>query len=72
MLIALGYKSKKELKESIGKTFRYRETSVFGPEYPASGTGSFVCSNRPQITGLGGREFFAQVTVVDNKITVVK
>ena len=32
MMAAL-YKTKKELKQSIGKEFRYRETSLFGSEY---------------------------------------
>lgn len=71
MLIALGYKSKKELKASIGLRFNYEETSMFGPEYPSNGTGQLVCSNRPQITGLGGREFFANVTLVNHLITKV-
>jgi hypothetical protein len=31
MLIAL-YKTKKSLKESKGKSLRYQETSMFGPE----------------------------------------
>jgi hypothetical protein len=36
MLIAF-YPSNKALKESIGKPLKYRETSVFGPEYQANG-----------------------------------
>lgn len=27
------YATKKELKESIGKPFKYEETSMFGPEF---------------------------------------
>jgi hypothetical protein len=33
MLAASGYKTKKELKESIGEEFGFTETSMFGPEY---------------------------------------
>lgn len=68
MLILL-YKSKKELKECIGQALKYRETSMFGPEYRSNGV--LTGSNRPSITGIKGREFFAQVTIVDNVITKV-
>ena len=68
MMIVL-YKSKKELKENIGKRLKYQETSMFGPEYQA--TGYFVGSNRPHITGLG-REFFAEITMKDDLIEKVK
>ena len=69
-MIILNYKSKKLLKESIGKALRYTETSMFGNEYKANG--NIVGSNRPQITGAGGREFFAQVTIEDDLIKSVK
>ena len=65
-----GYKSKKELKESIGKPLCYEETSMFGLEYKE--TGSFVVAHRPYITGLSGREFFATVTMENNLISKVK
>lgn len=68
MLIAL-YPSKKDLKEHIGQTLRYQETSMFGPEYTPNGT--FCVSNRPSITGIKGREFFAEVTMKDGKIEKV-
>ena len=64
------YKSKKQMKENIGKPLRYTETSMFGPEYVDNG--SITGSNRPQITGNGGREFFAQVTMKDGLIASVK
>lgn len=35
MLAASGYKTKKDLKNAIGKPFRYTETSMFGPEFHA-------------------------------------
>lgn len=68
MLIFL-YTSKKALKEAIGQPLKYRETSLFGPEYKADGV--LTGSNRPQITGIKGREFFANVTMVEGKIAKV-
>lgn len=68
MLILL-YKSKKELKEQIGKPLRFRETSVFGPEYKRDGV--VTGSNRPSITGIKGREFFANVTMKNGLIEKV-
>ncbi len=68
MTLVVRYPSKKVLKESIGKSLSYIETSMFGPEYKDNGT--FVVANRPHITGQG-REFFAQVTMQDGKITKV-
>jgi hypothetical protein len=34
-MMAARYKTKKALKESIGKDFRYEETSLFGEEWKA-------------------------------------
>lgn len=70
MMLLTGYKSKKELKECIGKGLVYRETSMFGPEYVSTGT--FIAAHRPRITGLPGREFFAEITMRDGKIERVK
>lgn len=69
MMIAL-YPSKKVLKENIGKRLKYRETSFFGPEYKSNG--SFSVCNRPSITGIKGREFFARVTMKDDLIAKVE
>ena len=63
------YPSKKVLKENVGQPLRYTETSLFGAEYRS--TGKFVGANRPHITGMG-REFFAEVTMVDDLIVKVK
>jgi hypothetical protein len=60
-MMIMNYSSKKELKENIGQPLKYSETSMFGPEYSDNGT--FCGSNRPHITGNGGREFFASVTM---------
>lgn len=69
MLIAL-YTSKKELKDNVGQHLKYEETSMFGPEYKHDGT--FCVSNRPTITGIKGREFFAEVTMKNGRIASVK
>ena len=68
MMIA-HYTSKKALAECIGQHLRYEETSMFGPEYKADG--EFCVSNRPSITGIKGREFFATVRMSDGKIVKV-
>ncbi len=68
-MLVTGYTSKKELKASVGKPLQYEETSMFGPEYKS--TGSFVVAHRPLVTGLKGREFFAKVTMQDDRIAAV-
>ena len=70
MMLLTGYKSKKELKENIGKPLSYQETSLFGPEYVSTGT--FVAAHRPFVTGLPGREFFAEITMKNDLIEGVK
>lgn len=42
MLGAIGYKTKKELKASIGKPLNYEEISMFGPEFKADGENTIV------------------------------
>ena len=68
-MLVTGYTSKKELKASVGEPLQYEETSMFGPEYKS--TGSFVVAHRPLVTGLKGREFFAKVTMQDDRIAAV-
>ena len=68
-MLVFKYKSKKDLKECIGKPLRYIETSMFGAEYKADGV--LTGANRPHITGIG-REFFANVTMVNGLIQGVK
>tara|TARA_S200002703_G_scaffold144408_1_gene138092 strand:+ start:1246 stop:1452 length:207 start_codon:yes stop_codon:yes gene_type:complete len=68
-MIVFNYPSKKVLKESIGKPLNYIETSMFGNEYVRNGT--MTGANRPHITGQG-REFFANVTMIDGLISNVK
>ena len=69
-MMIINYKSKKELKECIGQRLKYQETSMFGPEFKEDGT--FCGSNRPQITGGPGREFFASITMKGGLIAAVK
>ena len=69
-MMLLNYKSKKEMQENIGNNLDYTETSMFGEEYRSNGT--FVGSNRPHITGIKGREFFATVSMRDDKIVRIK
>lgn len=63
------YKSKKEMKECIGKPLRYIETSMFGTEYLPDGI--LYGANRPHITKIG-REFFAKVTMKNGMIAKVE
>jgi len=69
MTMIFDYPSKKVLKEQVGQPLRYRETSLFGPEYRTNGT-LYGC-NRPHLTG-HKREFFAQVVMSDGIIQKVK
>lgn len=70
MMLLTGYKSKKELKENVGKPLEYQETSMFGPEYLSNG--SFAGAHRPAVTGLPGREFFAEITMANDVIQKVE
>ena len=69
-MMLFNYKSKKEMQENIGNNLDYTETSMFGEEYRSNGV--FCGSNRPHITGIKGREFFAEVVMRDDKIASVK
>ena len=68
-MMLFNYKSKKEMQKNIGNHLDYTETSIFGDEYKSNGT--FCGSNRPHITGIKGREFFANVTIRNDKIVRV-
>lgn len=67
-MMILNYKAKKDIL--VGEKLNYTETSMFGPEYKANGT--FCGCNRPSITGIKGREFFAEVTMVNGLVAKVK
>lgn len=65
MLVA-NYNNKKDLKASVGNGLRYTETSMFGVEYkengkfPVVGPSAYV------------RKWYAEVSMVDGKISKVK
>ena len=71
-MMILNYKSKKQLKENIGKALDYTETSMFGSEYLSDG--DFCGCNRPyspeypKLEKRKGREFFARITMKNNII----
>ena len=75
-MMILNYKSKKQMKGSIGESLDYTETSMFGNEYNSDGT--FVGCNRPyspeypKFSQRKGREFFASITMKNGLIQVVK
>ena len=75
-MMILNYKSKKQIKESVGKTLDYTETSFFGNEYKSDGT--FCGCNRPyspeypKFEQRKGREFFAEITMANDLIRGVK
>ena len=66
-MMGASYKSKKDLKESIGKPLRFVETSMFGPEYKANGMFNVVgpCAHT-------NRKWYATVTMEDDRIAKVK
>ena len=65
-MLAFTYKTKKELRDSIGKPLRFNETSMFGPEYRDDGL----------LTGVGPhqnvRKWYANVLMVNGLIAKVK
>ena len=65
-MIAALYKTKKLLKESIGKRLKYQETSLFGPEFKANGEFPVVGP------GPYDRKWYATVKMEDGKIKSVK
>lgn len=69
MTMLVLYPTKKELKAAVGQRLRYRETSMFGPEYRDDGV--LTVAHRPHLTGKG-REYFARVHMHDGLITKVE
>lgn len=64
-MIAALYKTKKALKESIGKPLRYNETSMFGPEFQENGKFAVVGPSAYE------RKWYAQVTMQNGIIVKV-
>jgi hypothetical protein len=75
-MIILNYKSKKLIKESIGKELNFTETSLHGEEYLENG--KFCGCNRPFSPEYpfmhlrGKREYFAEITMENGLIKKVK
>jgi hypothetical protein len=68
-MLIFDYPSKKDLAACVGQKLRFRETSMFGPEYDPNGF--LTGCNRPHMTG-HKREFFANVQMKDGIIAKVK
>lgn len=68
-MLIFDYPSKKELAACVGQRLKFRETSIFGPEYDPNGF--LTGCNRPHMTG-HKREFFANVQMRDGIIEKVK
>lgn len=68
-MLIVYYPSKKALRECVGQPLNYKETSMFGDEFKRNGT--FAASNRPALSGVKGREFFASITMQDGLIAIV-
>ena len=70
-MLLVCYPSKKSLKEAVGQTLNYQETSMFGPEFEANG--KLSVAYRPTVWehSKGGREFFAVVTMKNGYIDKV-
>lgn len=60
------YKSKKDLKASIGQPLRYEETSFFGVEFKENGSFAVVGPSPRE------RKWFAEVTMQNGLIAKVK
>ena len=65
-MLGASYKSKKELKENIGKMLRYVETSMFGPEFKSDGKFCVVGPSPYE------RKWYAEVTMKNGLIEKVK
>ena len=64
-MIVACYKSKKVLKESVGKPLRFSETSMFGNEYKDNGKFAVVGPSAYD------RKWYAQVTMKNGLIEKV-
>lgn len=65
-MLGATYKTKKELKSSVGKPLRYIETSVFGAEYRDNGKLTVVGPDPYR-----NRKWYATVTMKDGLIEKV-
>ena len=65
-MMGASYKTKKDLKASIGQSLSYVETSMFGPEYKDNGTFCVVGPSPYK------RVWYAEVTMKDGLIARVR
>lgn len=65
-MMGANYKTKKELKENIGKPLRYTETSMFGQEFKENGSFAVVGSD-----AYNDRRWYANVTMINGLISKV-
>ena len=63
-MLTLHYKTKKDLKNSIGQSLKFSETSIHGDEYRRNGV--MTGCNHPK------RSWFASIKMKDGKIESVK
>jgi hypothetical protein len=61
-MLAANYKTKKQLKENVGKPLRYTETSMFGQEYTADGKFAVVGPSPYD------RKWYAEITMENGLI----
>jgi len=66
-MMGANYKTKKNLKENIGKELRFIETSIFGNEFKENGT---FCVVGPD--PYRSRKWFAEVTMENGLIKKVR
>lgn len=64
-MLAASYKTKKLLKESVGKELHFIETSMFGAEYKSDGQFAVVGPSPYQ------RKWFAEITMENGLIKKV-
>ena len=63
MLGISGFKTKKALKEAIGQTPKFIETSIFGDQYEGDDGIYTVVGPHPTV-----RTWFAELTIVNGRI----
>jgi hypothetical protein len=66
-MLGVNYKSKKEIKENIGKLLHYIETSMFGAEFKSTGENTVVGPD-----AYNNRKYFATVTTENGIIRKVR
>lgn len=64
-MLGANYKTKKSLKENVGKRLKYAETSLFGLEYKSNGKFCVVGPSPYE------RKWYAEVTMENNLIKKV-